>query len=253
MPAHQSGSEPRFEPLSNRELCRLLGVSFRGDATSGAVLLESALPGLSSCVSREPVLSSGVAVRTVAAGRSVVAIDGLRCAGEIFQSRVVIERLAATYRALLAGRTVDEVNDQDPFGTEIEWSAFHVYYRGASPIGIGGLYRYPARPSEIWLGRFGVVATERGSGVAEELFRFLEGEARTLGGRTLFAFTEVENVRAQRFYQKQGLTQPPAVLPGVGGVHESGGDASVTQASGEGVPQMSYLGERQTIVGKELT
>lgn len=57
-----------------------------------------------------------------------------------------------------------------------------------------------------------VVASEyRGDGVAEALFSWVETEARRLGFLSWYLETGVDNLRAQRFFEKRGF-KPKAVI-----------------------------------------
>ncbi len=152
-------------------------------------------------------LGTGLVALSVLPGAEQIALQGLELCDYIFsrQQSDSVERMASTYRRILSARPIQSVPSDLPLGDVIEWSAFFVYRREENPVGIGGLYRYLERAQEIWLGRFGIISEERGSGMADILFDSLESDARVLAGSQLLAFTEPDNQQAIRFYQRHGM------------------------------------------------
>lgn len=83
------------------------------------------------------------------------------------------------------------------------------------PIGLGAIYRDPDQPQEGDLMQVWVSPESRGGQVAADLMNALFGWAASNGFKTIRAEVPPNNLRALRFYEKQGFTKAePQACPG---------------------------------------
>jgi GNAT superfamily N-acetyltransferase len=102
-----------------------------------------------------------------------------------------------------------ELDDSEP-GTKpsaADIAVFYVAFDGERAIGTGGLRTIDATHGEVK--RMFVDPAYRGSGVAAQILRTLEEDARTRGWARLVLETGDTMIPAQRFYAREGYTPIP--------------------------------------------
>ena len=83
---------------------------------------------------------------------------------------------------------------------------FRVFERDGEIVGFANVTRFIGRARHVvLLGPLAVKASHQGSGVAQAMFDLLLEELRRAGVRRVELTVEVDNPRAIRFYQQQGL------------------------------------------------
>jgi putative acetyltransferase len=126
------------------------------------------------------------------------------------------EALRAAQRLEIAEVYYPELEDSEP-GTKPSASdiaVFYVAFDGERAVATGGLRAIDATHGEVK--RMYVDPAYRGSGVAAQLLRTLEDDARTRGWTRLVLETGDTMLPAQQFYAREGFTPIPLFGPYVG-------------------------------------
>lgn len=87
------------------------------------------------------------------------------------------------------------------------WEVFLLEHQ-PSCIGVSGLYqRLRTNAGDVWLGWFGIVASERRKGLGHEMLRLTETEARRRGFERLLVYCDGDAAFVHQFYRNNGFAE----------------------------------------------